>query len=234
LAALRAGAGAVTLLGQRAALKEHAAHLTAVMLREAENGWAEFLAQRRVSAVVVGPAAGPTERTAQALTEAIEAGCHVVMDADVFSLFAGRPDDLAALIARGSGQVVLTPHEGEFARVFGVDKTASKLERARAAAARSGATVLLKGADTVVATPDGRATVADNAPPYLATAGAGDVLAGLCAGLLAQGAPAFEAASAAVWLHGEAATVVGRGLIADDLPGAIPEALRRMEGRAAG
>ncbi|GLK67462.1 bifunctional NAD(P)H-hydrate repair enzyme [Hansschlegelia plantiphila] len=234
LAALRSGAGAVTLLGQRAALKEHAAHLTAVMLREAENDWAEFLTQRRVSAVVVGPAAGPTERTAKALTEAIEAGCHVVMDADVFSLFAGRPDDLAALIARGSGQVALTPHEGEFARVFGVDKTASKLERARAAAARSGATVLLKGADTVVATPDGRATVADNAPPYLATAGAGDVLAGLCAGLLAQGAPAFEAASAAVWLHGEAATAVGRGLIADDLPGAIPEALRRMEERAAG
>lgn len=228
LSALRAGAGAVTLVGERAALKEHAAHLTAVMLRETgEDGWAAFLSKRKVAAAVVGPGAGATPETERALRQAVGAGAHVVMDADVFSLFEGRADALAALIATGAGHTVLTPHEGEFRRLFGPEPAdaPSKLERARAAAARIGATLVLKGPDTVVASPDGRASIADNAPPYLATAGAGDVLAGLCAGLLAQGAPGFEAASAAAWLHGEAATMVGRGLIADDLPSALPRVL---------
>lgn len=244
IAALRVGAGAVTLVGDRDALLVHAAHVTAVMLRDiAEERLSALLARRPRSAVVVGPGAGATEATRSAIVAALESGCPAVLDADVFSVFAGRSAELATLIAAGGGEVVLTPHEGEFARLFaehgenvddepGIDPALahpSKLERARAAAAKLGAVVVLKGADTVVASPDGRAAIADNAPPYLATAGAGDVLAGVCAGLLAQGMPAFEAASAAVWLHGEAAKQIGRGLIADDLAGALPTVLRRLE-----
>ncbi|MET0313283.1 MAG: NAD(P)H-hydrate dehydratase [Hansschlegelia sp.] len=233
LSALRAGAGAVTLIGDRDALRVHAAHLTAVMLRVAPpDGWKEFLAERKVAVALVGPGAGATSETRGAVEQALGHGRGAVLDADVFTLFAGDADGLARLIAAGGGEAVLTPHEGEFRRVFGedADDAPSKLERARAAARRVGAVVLIKGPDTVVAAPDGRAAIADNAPPTLATAGAGDVLAGLCAGLMAQGAPAFEAAAAAVWIHGEAANIVGRGMIADDLPGAIPEVLRRLAG----
>lgn len=232
-AALRAGAGAVTLVGPRPALEAHAAHVTAVMLRESDGraGWSGVLSDRRVAAWAFGPGAGTDARTREALDEAFVAGGRAVLDADVFSIFADRPEELGAALEDGGVEAVLTPHEGEFGRLMGerVDRASSKLDRARAAAALIGATVVLKGPDTVVAAPDGRASIADNAPAYLATAGAGDVLAGLTAGLLAQGAPAFEAACAAVWLHGEAARAVGRGLIADDLPGAIPAALRRLD-----
>lgn len=230
LSALRAGAGAVTLLGPRPALDIHATHLTAVMLRETDGraGWSGFLADRRVTAWAFGPAAGTDVRARDALDEAFASGGRAALDADVFSIFANRPEELGAALEDGGVEAVLTPHEGEFARLMGarVDASASKLERARAAAALVGATVVVKGPDTVVAAPDGRVSVADNAPAYLATAGAGDVLSGLVAGLLAQGMPAFEAASAAVWLHGEAARAFGPGLIADDMPGFIPAALR--------
>lgn len=232
-AALRAGAGAVTIAGPRAALEQHVAHVTSVMLREVgeREGWAGFFAERKVSTWVFGPGAGRSDAAVTALDQAFTAGGRAVLDADVFSIFADRPEELGAAIEDGGVEAVLTPHEGEFARLMGnrVAKDASRLDRAKAAAALTGAVVVLKGPDTVVAAPDGRASVADNAPAYLATAGAGDVLAGICAGLLAQGMPAFEAASAAVWMHGEAAKVVGRGMIADDLEGALPFVFKVIE-----
>ncbi|WP_271201998.1 NAD(P)H-hydrate dehydratase [Methylopila turkensis] len=235
LGAARGGAGAVTLAGPAAALRVHAAHVSAIMLRPAArpDDLHAILAGRRFAIAIVGPGAGDGVEAATDAALAGAAAC--VLDADVFTAFADRPNALRDRIAeRPARPVVVTPHEGEFGRLFGQGGPAgSKLDRAREAARRLGATVVLKGPDTVVASPDGRAAIADNAPPWLATAGAGDTLAGFCAGLLAQGMPAFEAATAAVWLHGEAAREVGPGLIADDLPGALPAVLRRFQSTVA-
>ncbi|MGB8402023.1 ADP-dependent NAD(P)H-hydrate dehydratase, partial [Bradyrhizobium sp.] len=173
------------------------------------------------------------ERTRDLVHTALSAQRRLVLDADALTSFAGAPDRLFGSIkSSGDPQVVLTPHEGEFPRLFSdisnKHPNRSKLERVRAAAERSGAVVLLKGPDTVVASPDGRAMIAANSPPWLATAGAGDVLAGMIAGLLAQGAPAFEAASIGVWMHGEAAREAGPGLIAEDLTEVLPAVFRRL------
>ncbi|MFQ3455302.1 NAD(P)H-hydrate dehydratase [Bradyrhizobium sp. UFLA01-814] len=234
-AALRAGAGLVTLASPRDALAVNAAALTAVMVRAVDNPiqFAELLDDKRLNACVIGPGAGVSARTRDFVHTVLSAQRHLVLDADALTSFAGAPDRLFETIkARDGQQVVLTPHEGEFPRLFSDISNKhpgrSKLERVRAAAERSGAVVLLKGADTVIASPDGRATVAANAPPWLATAGAGDVLSGIIAGFLAQGVAAFEAASIAVWMHGESASEAGPGLIAEDLTEVLPAVFRRL------
>jgi ADP-dependent NAD(P)H-hydrate dehydratase / NAD(P)H-hydrate epimerase len=236
-AALRAGAGIVTVASPPDAVAVNAAQMTAVMVAPFE-GAREFealLADERRRAIALGPGAGvgPTLRklVAAALVTPAETRT-IVLDADALVSFAGEAPRLAALIKRGGHQAVLTPHEGEFARLFEgapeVKLDDDKLRRARAAARLMGAVVLIKGADTVVAAPDGRATIGWDLPPWLATAGSGDVLSGFVAGLSAQGMPAFEAACAAVWLHGACGRSVGPGLIAEDLPKALPGVLRAL------
>jgi ADP-dependent NAD(P)H-hydrate dehydratase / NAD(P)H-hydrate epimerase len=235
--ALRAGAGLVTIASPREALAVNAAANLSIMVRPVD-GPAEltrFLADPRLNALTIGPGLGVGAQTCELVLAALAGERAVVLDADAITSFASAPQRLAtALQARGPKASVLTPHEGEFARYFhALDETTkagSKLERARQAARLTGATILLKGADTVVAMPDGRASIAANAPAFLATAGAGDVLSGIVTGLMAQGAPAFDAASAAAWLHGEAARAFGPGLIAEDLPEMLPGVYRNLLG----
>jgi len=235
--ALRAGAGLVTIASPREALAANAAASLAVMVRPVDGalGLAEFLADKRRNAVAIGPGGGVGQAMREQVQEVMATEAGVVLDADALTSFADEPGTLTAAIRRHSGRsVVLTPHEGEFERLFNKieenHKANSKLERTRLAARETGAVVLLKGPDTVVAAPDDRACIAANAPAYLATAGAGDVLTGIIVGLLAQGMPAFEAASAAAWLHGEAASAYGPGLISEDLPDALPGIYRRLLG----
>jgi len=180
---------------------------------------ADLLDDPRRQVWVCGPGFGP-DAAAEALPLLLGADRTVVADADAFSAFAGNPDGLR-------GAAVLTPHAGEFARVFGPPGD-DRLAAARGAAARTGAVVLLKGSDTIIAAPDGRAAINADAPPWLATAGSGDVLAGLIAGLLAQGMPPWESAAAGAFLHGRAAALAGPGLIAEDLLPAIGLALQTV------
>jgi ADP-dependent NAD(P)H-hydrate dehydratase / NAD(P)H-hydrate epimerase len=235
--ALRAGAGLVTIASPRDALAINAAANLAVMVRPVDGAreLKEFLSDRRLNALVIGPGTGVGDETRELVLAAIADHRSVVLDADAITSFSHDSSRLADALRRRRGQsTILTPHEGEFTRYFGAldeqAKLGSKLDRARLAARLTDSIVLLKGPDTVVAAPDGRAAIAANAPPYLATAGTGDVLAGIAAGLLAQGMPAFEAANAAVWLHGEAALRFGPGLIAEDLPDMLPVVYRALLG----
>ncbi len=233
MSALRVGAGLVTMAACEDALPVLANHLTAIMLRKADNAreLSRLLDDKRITACGIGPACGVGHQTVEQVLSVLSAGCAVVLDADALTSFKGNAELLfSAIMAKPDRQVILTPHEGEFDRLFsGVcDPGDSKCERAAGAAKASGAVVVLKGPDTVIADSGGRCAINANAPASLATAGSGDVLAGLCLGLLAQGVPAFEAAGGAVWLHGDAASRFGPGLIAEDLPGCIPAALASL------
>jgi hydroxyethylthiazole kinase-like uncharacterized protein yjeF len=237
-AAARIGAGAVTVLSPAAAMLVNASHLTAIMLAKVDEvaDLEKFIEKRKPNAFVLGPGFGVGERARELALAILENGEFggLVLDADGITSFRDAPASL--FITAGSGHaapLVLTPHEGEFARLFSglaEDKTLSKLDKARRAAERSHAVVVYKGPDTVIAAPDGRAAINANGTPFLATAGSGDVLAGMTAGLLAQGMPAFEAACAAVWMHAEAGSRFGAGLIAEDLPGLLPEVLAGVYG----
>jgi hydroxyethylthiazole kinase-like uncharacterized protein yjeF len=235
MAALRGGAGLVTLATPRDALDINAAANLAVMVRPVD-GVTEFeamLADPRFNAVAIGPGAGVGEHSREMALTALAGDRSVVLDADVLTSFADHPDPLFAALNKNRG-AVLTPHSGEFHRLFdkslkaGPAAFASKLSATRAAAGIAGGVVVHKGADTVIAAPDGRAAINANAPPWLATAGTGDVLAGLITALLAQGMPAFEAAAAAVWIHGEAAAAAGPGMISEDLAPRFGEVYRRL------
>jgi hydroxyethylthiazole kinase-like uncharacterized protein yjeF len=188
--------------------------------------------------MVIGPGAAVTEATRARALAMLQTHRAVLLDADAISVFADRVGELAGAI---HGPCILTPHEGEFARLFasagrgvaGVGAAGDKLSRARNAARASGAIIVLKGSDTVIAAPDGRAIVNGNAPANLATAGSGDVLSGVILGLLAQGMDGFLAAAAGVWLHGAAAADFGPGLLAEDLPDLLPGVLRRLDTKMA-
>ena len=218
-AARRAGAGLLTILAEPEALLIYAMAAPGHLVRPLQPDGAipaAILRDARVTAMLIGPGAGLEEGTRQRVLSALGAGKPLVLDADALTVFADRPSSLLSAL---TGSEVLTPHEGEFLRLFGGE--GGRLQRVRVAAAMAGCVVLLKGADTVIAAPGGRAIVNSNAPPDLATAGSGDVLAGIILGLRAQGMPPFEAAAAAAWLHGAAAAGAGPGLIAEDLPAAL-------------
>ncbi len=228
-AARRVGAGLVTFAVPPGAADVYAIAEAGGLVARVKTpvALARLLADPRHTAVVIGPGLGRTGAAAVQVRKVLAASRAAVLDADALSVFAGKPDSLGAAIRKRAAPVVMTPHLGEFHRLFGQDG-AGKLAAARAAAKTSGAVMVLKGADTVIAAPDGRAALSDNAPPWLATGGTGDVLAGLVGGLLAQGLPGFEAACAGVWLHGAAAAACGRGLIAEDLPEALPKLLKSL------
>ncbi|MCY6380927.1 NAD(P)H-hydrate dehydratase [Hoeflea prorocentri] len=225
--ALRSGAGLVTVLSPSSAVAANASHLTAVMLRKVEDqsDLDELLVDQRLGGFVLGPGFGIGEKLRQFALSIVKAGRSCVLDADGISAFSDGPEMLFALCRENPLNTVLTPHDGEFARLFPdlhADAELSKVDRARKAAERANAVILYKGADTVIAGPDGRVVINNNAPPWLATAGSGDCLAGIVGALLVQQMPPFEAAAAAAFLHGEAGKRAGEGLIADDLPDAIP------------
>jgi len=239
-AAARAGAGLTSIAVPDIALPIYAGALTSIMVHPLSRpeDFTQLLGDPRYSALLIGPGAGVNEATRARALAMLQTRRAVLLDADAISVFADRVGELAGAI---HGPCILTPHDGEFARLFGaaglgaagVGAGGDKLSRARAAARTSGAIIVLKGSDTVIAAPDGRAIVNGNAPANLATAGSGDVLSGVILGLLAQGMDGFLAAAAGVWLHGAAAADFGPGLLAEDLPDLLPGVLRRLDTKMA-
>lgn len=238
MAAARSGAGAATLLGTPGALDIHAAHVTSIMLRpcQADDRVGAVTGLTKPRAVVLGPGFGLGETTCQTAIDLLAAAEKlgvrtIVLDADGLTSFKEQPATLFAAIQASSASVILTPHEGEFHRLFpdiAADVELGKTDKASRAAKQSGAIIVLKGPDTIIAAPDGQIAINTNATRALATAGSGDVLAGICASLAAQSMPAFKSACAAVWLHAEAGREAGSVSIAEDLVRCIPAAISRV------
>ena len=226
---LRSRAGLVSLASPPCAVAVNATHLTAIMVKpfDGAKGLSALLSDRHFNAILLGPGLGVGDAAQDLVAAALGSSAAVVLDADALTSFSENP---AGLFAQLRPRCVLTPHEGEFGRLFPglLSRGPTRLDAAREAAQTARCVVVLKGPDTIIAAPDGRAAINANAPPWLATAGTGDVLAGIIAGLLAQGTDPFEAASAAVWLHGEAGTRFGVGLIAEDVPEELPHVLRSL------
>ena len=232
-AALRTGAGLVSIASPPDVLAIYRCGHPSIMVREITDpsAFAAMLEDERIGGVLVGPGNGVTDATRDRTLAALGAASACVIDADAISVFADNPEALFIAISANDFGVVLTPHDGEFARLFGAaldGEGTGRLEKARAAARMSGAVVLLKGPDTVIAAPDGRAAINTNAPPELGTAGSGDVLGGIVLGLLAQGMPPFEAAAAGGWLHGATGAAFGAGLIAEDIADLLPKVLEQL------
>lgn len=226
LSAARIGAGLVSIAAPLESYPIYASSLLSIMVKpfETDEELFSILDDKRFTAFLIGPGAGRSISTRVRVQRLLETGLPTVLDADAISVFA---DDAAALANSIHGPCVMTPHEGEFQRIYA--GTGCKLERAREAARRFNSVIVLKGSDTVIAAPDGLAIINADAPPTLATAGSGDVLSGIIAGLLAQRMPALEAAAYGVWIHSQAAKLFGPGLIADDLPSLIPQVLRENQ-----
>ena len=224
MSAARSGAGLVTIAVPAPAWPVYAASMLSVMVEALPTDELEpALHDARRNVILIGPGAGVNGNTRRNVLAAAATRRALVLDADALTAFSSHRDTLFQAL---HDHCVLTPHEGEFARLF--DMAGSKLQRARAAALQSGAVIVLKGSDTVIAAPDGKAVINAHTSPWLATGGTGDVLAGMITGLLAQGVPPYQAACAAVWMHGEAARMVGPGLLAEDLPNKLPQVLRQL------
>ena len=230
-AGLRIGAGLATLFCPPSATLVNAAHETAVMVKPFGSPEALGELAESCKCVLIGPAAGVSDATRDNTLTVLDKAGAAVLDADALTVFKDDPKTLFDAIIHPT---VLTPHEGEFARVFpGLLDKYSRPEATAIAAARSGAVVLLKGNETLIAAPDGQLVLNRHASPFLATAGSGDVLAGMIAGLIAQGLDAFKAACAGAWTHGEIARRLGPGLISEDLPDALPGLLAEFYARRA-
>jgi len=224
-AAARIGSGLTTLLVPEVAFSVYAGALTSIMVRPFNDisTFNQTIKDSRINCFLIGPGAGANKDTHQQTLTLLKTSKPVVLDADAISVFE---DDLSSLANNMNGACVLTPHEGEFKRLFSL--TDDRVLSAKKAAKTCGAVIVLKGSKTIIAGPDGQTMINDNAPPTLATGGSGDVLAGIIAGLIAQGMPSFFAAAAAVWMHGEAAKLFGVGLIAEDLPALLPQVLNKL------
>lgn len=225
-ASARMGAGLVTVAVPELAFSIYATALTSIMVHPLAEGQgvAPLLHDSKFAALMIGPGSGVSADTRENVRDMLATGLPIVLDADALTSFA---DDKAEFFTSLNRRCILTPHEGEFARLFG--SSGSRMDRASRAARESGAVLVLKGQHTLIASPDGQIILNENAPPTLATAGSGDVLAGIILGLLAQGMTPFLAAAAAVWIHGAVADDFGPGLIADDLPDLLPNILRKLK-----
>jgi hydroxyethylthiazole kinase-like uncharacterized protein yjeF len=223
---LRIGAGVVRLFCRDETFAINAAHAEAVILKRYETDDDLEEAGHELDSAVIGPGAGLGEETQDNVLALARTGAALVIDADAITAFKARPEDLFSFLDRDD---VLTPHAGEFERLFpGALEGGDRVQAAREAAARARAIVMLKGSETVIAAPDGRVVVNRAGSPWLATAGSGDVLAGFVGGLMAQGMDSFDAACAGAWIHAQAAETFGPGLIAEDLPDLAPAVLRRL------